>query len=86
MRDDEMQMTAAELFDPDPQPTTVKDWLATVYHQNRAIKKDMEDVKREVRKTNGRVTELENWRNRAFGAIAVLLAIGVPLFLTNVAK
>ena len=41
--------------------------IAVILNELKHIKADTQDIKRHVEKTNGRVTELEKWKNRLAG-------------------
>lgn len=41
-------------------------------------------IEEQVRKTNGRVSEMEKWRSFMSGAIAVLVAIVVPILAWSI--
>ena len=50
---------------------------------NDNLNKNNEDhftIAEQVKKTNGRVTKLEEWRYRILGGLAVLIALAVPIF------
>lgn len=51
-----------------------------------SIKEDLTEIKIQVKATNGRVSKLEEWKNRALGAITVTVIILVPLILNLLKK
>ena len=50
------------------------------------VKKDLTEIKEQTKRTNGRVTKLEQWQSYVLGFIAaislVLVSVMVPLALT----
>lgn len=46
----------------------------------------LDNIKDQVEETNGRVTNLEMWRNRIIGAIAIVTTLMVPVFLEVLMK
>jgi hypothetical protein len=50
-----------------------------LYHFLQDLKKDAIEIKEQVKKTNGRVTALENWRWFIIGGMAVVVTTGIPL-------
>ena len=53
---------------------------------NRQMWRMLHEVRILARTTNGRVQGLERFRERIYGALAIVVLIAVPLFLGNVAK
>ena len=51
------------------------------HHWRRFIAGQFAEMQRRQDKTNGRLSKLEQWRFMAMGALAVISAIVVPLFL-----
>jgi tetrahydromethanopterin S-methyltransferase subunit G len=52
--------------------------------RHEQIMNRLDDIRDQVEETNGRVSDLENWRNRIIGAIAVITTFLVPLMLSAV--
>lgn len=50
-------------------------------HTLRDIQNDVKEIVLQTKKTNGRVSELENWKAYITGGMAVLLMLVVPIFL-----
>ena len=50
------------------------------------VKKDLTEIKEQTKRTNGRVTKLEQWQSYVLGFVAaislVLVSIAIPLALT----
>ena len=55
-----------------------------IVHIVKDIQEDVKQIKVQTTKTNGRVSSIENWRSFITGAISVLGALIVPIFLAMV--
>ena len=51
----------------------------SVHDSLSSINKTMNEVLEQTKKTNGRVSNLENWRAYILGAVAVLTALVLPV-------
>jgi hypothetical protein len=51
----------------------------SVHDSLSSINKTMNEVLEQTKKTNGRVSNLENWRAYILGAVAVLTALVLPI-------
>jgi len=40
------------------------------------------EIKTQVERTNGRVTKLEEWKSMSLGALSVIAAILIPMFMS----
>jgi len=56
-------------------------WRALVWAKLNKIEASSAEGEMQATKTNARVTRLEAWRNMAIGALAVITAVVVPLFV-----
>jgi len=54
---------------------TLKEYIK---HMDEAHTKRLDEILEQVKKTNGRVLELEKWRAYLTGAVALAIAIGIP--------
>lgn len=57
---------------------TTTEWLARMDERQKATTEKLDEILNEVRKTNGRVTELEGWRAEIRGSFRT------TVFLTSV--
>ena len=58
----------------------------TIRHILGDISKDIKNLTEIAMKTNGRVRDLEMWRNRVVGALAVVTMLLIPIILQYVSK
>ena len=58
----------------------------TIRHILGDISKDIKNLTEIATKTNGRVRDLEMWRNRVVGALAVVTMLLIPIILQYVSK
>lgn len=65
---------------------TEPQWRGLVWAKLSRIEKSSAEVETQVKTTNGRVTRLETWRSMAIGALAVITAVVVPLFVKVVSQ
>ena len=56
----------------------------TNFHDS--LKTDLTEIKTEVKRTNGRVGKLENFKYMAIGALVIISAFVVPLLLNLLKK
>jgi hypothetical protein len=52
----------------------------------RALYRDMQEVKEQTKRTNGRVTRLEKFMWMVLGALVVVASLVVPIFLNLVQR
>lgn len=67
--------------DTPPPPEKLRELLHQLWYGSYESIRRLRRVEDQVKRTNGRVSDLEKWRDRAIGAIAVLVIMIVPLFL-----
>ena len=60
---------------------TVKEMVSRMDDQ---LNKKLDSIHEQVKKTNGRVLELEKWRAYLTGAVALALAFGLPNLISIV--
>jgi len=53
---------------------------------NQTLHEILVRVEKQVTKTNGRVTDLENWKNKIKGALIIMNIILIPLTLFIITK
>ena len=58
----------------------------TIKHILGDISKDIKNLTEIATKTNDRVRDLEMWRNRMVGALAIITMFLVPIFLQYISK
>lgn len=60
---------------------TEQQWRDMVWAKLTRIEASSAESEIQSTRTNGRVTKLEAWRNMAIGALAVITAVVIPIFL-----
>ena len=58
----------------------------TLQHILEDIKNELIELKELATKTNGRLTQLELWKNRIQGGMAVIILLLVPIVIQYLAK
>jgi hypothetical protein len=60
---------------------TIKEYISRM---DRQLNEKLDTIHEQVKKTNGRVSELEKWRAYLTGAVALALAFGLPNLISVV--
>ncbi len=71
---------------PEIEAKTDRDILITIATGQHYLREDIEEVKVDVKKQNGRLRSLEDWKTKILGGGAVLVLIGSPVIALGIAS